>query len=381
MRRRREPIWAFVLGSILALSGFAGITAFAQTGSTVQIVEIQPLTGASGQYGQQSVDGSQVAADIINARGGVLGKKIELVAADDASDKTQTAALMRKYGPDQTVPAIIGPTFSSDFIATTPLAAEFKVLYISAGSTAPWQGDFNDWTFRSSIPGNAFLPTLVKEVVARAHPRTAAQIWAIDNQALAVQGKLLDTLFPQNGIKVTVDETSRNNDADFSAQISRIMQTPPDLIAIGLITNDAALFMEQARRAGYKGLFMANGSTLLDPSLFQLSHGGANGLLVGSPFDPNEKSAIVQNFDKAFQAKYKRLPTAQDAFGYDALALIVDAMQRSRSVTDRQKIRDALGATKGFRGVTGAFTFAGKGDNTTPTVHVLKLTAAGFVAY
>lgn len=369
----------FVFVAVLLLS--TASASYGQGGGTVRIADIQPLSGASGQYGQQSVNGAEVAQEIINAHGGILGKKIELVNADDASDKTQTAALMRKYGPDTTFLAIIGPTFSSDFVATAPLAAQFKVVYISAGSTAPWPGEFNDWTFRSSVPGNAFLPTLVKEIVAKAKPRSAAQIWAIDNQALAVQGKLLDTLFPQTGIKVTVDETARNNDTDYSAQIARIMQSPPDIIAIGLITNDAALFMQQARSAGYKGLFMANGSTLLDPSLYALSHGAANGLLVGSPFDPTEKSPIVQEFDKAFQAKFNRLPTSQDAFGYDALALLADAAKRAGTISDRQKLRDALGSTKGFRGVTGSFTFDGKGDNTTPTIHVLKLTAKGFVSY
>lgn len=352
-----------------------------QAATPITIVMIQPLTGPSSFSGQQSVNGAQVALEQVNGKGGVLGHRVNLVVQDDASDKAQTAILMQKYGPDTSVLAIIGPTFSSDFVATAPLAAQFRVPYVSAGSTAPWPGQFNDWTFRVSLPGAAFLPTLVKDLVAKTPIKTAAQIYAVDNNAQASQDQLLATLFPQNGVTVTADEAAHDNDTNFSAQITKIMQRPPDVIAIGLVVNDAGLFMQQARRMGYKGLFMSNGTQLTDPKMYSISQGAADGLIVGSSFDATDPSAIVKDFVSAFQAKYNRAPTAQDAIGYDAFNILANAIKTAGTATDRTKVRDALGRTTGYQGVSGSFTYNGKGDNTTPTVYVLKLTANGFVAY
>lgn len=346
----------------------------------IQIADIQPLTGPSGQYGTQAVEGAKIAVSLINQSGGVLGRKLKLITADDASVASQSVSLMQKYGPDSSVSAIIGPTFSSDFIADAPFAQKYGVVTISSGSTAPWPGKFNAWTFRSSVPGNDYLPRLVSAVVAQAHVKTVAQIWAIDNQALAEQGKLLNSEFPKHGVKVLKDETATNSTTDFSSQVTAIMQNPPQLVTIGLITNGAELFTEQMRAAGYKGLFMADGNTLLDPSLSSGSNGAANGLIVPSSFNAASSRPIVKDFVKAFQAKYGSVPNAQEAFGYDAVLLIKHAVDVAKS-TNRLAIRKVLGSTKDFQGVQGSFTFDGSGDNTTPSVHILQLTSSGFVPY
>lgn len=375
--KSRSIVWSLLLLMLVTTCGGQN----APAGGEIKLVIIAPLTGASGFDGKHAAEGAQVAIAVINAQGGILGKKVSFVLEDDASDKAQTATLMNKYGPDQSVLAIIGPSFSSDFVATAPLADQFKVPYVSSGSTAPWQGDFNDWTFRVSLAGTALLPPLVKAIADKVHPKTAAQITAITNLSFTTQAALLDKIFAENGIKVTTDEAARDNDTEFRAQITKIMQNPPDLIAIGETVNDASLFMQQARQAGYKGLFIGNGSGLVDPTVYTLSRGAADGLIVASSFFAGDPSPLVQDYGKVFRDQMKREPGSLDAFGYDAVGLIADAIKRANTTTDRAKVRDALGKTSKYQGVSGLYSFNGKGDNTTPTPEVLVLTADGFKLY
>jgi branched-chain amino acid transport system substrate-binding protein len=373
-----------LLSTALVAAGCGSTTTGSSPGSSsdsqINIADIQPLTGASAQYGRQSLQGSKIAIQNLNHKGGVLGKKLHLIQADDASKASQSTSLMKKYGSDNDVTAIIGPTYSSDFIADAPFAEKYQVVTISAGSTAPWPGSFNKWTFRSSVPGRAYLPKLVSTIKHTAHVNTAAQIWATDNQALAEQGKALNALFAKNSINVTTDQKANNHTTDFHPQITAIMANPPDITSIGLITNGAALFTEQLRSSGYSGKLMATGNTLLDPSLYKASHGAAAGLIVPTSFDATSTKPKVKAFVSAFKAKYHHVPNAQQAFGYDAVLLLAHAIKTAGS-TDRNAVRQALAHTNGFQGVQGPFTFHGSGDNVTPSVHVVQLTKAGFVPY
>jgi branched-chain amino acid transport system substrate-binding protein len=377
--RKRAAHLLVGLGLVAAMTTACGASS-SSSDKVITIADIQPLTGASGQYGRQAVEGAKVAVAVINAKGGVLGKNLRLEVADDASTASQSTSLMKKYGSDTGIPAIIGPTYSSNFIADSPFAEKYKVATISSGSTAPWQGDFNDWTFRASVPGMEYLPQLVSQVKQEANIQTAAQIWAIDNEALAQQGEALTSVFADNGVKVLTNQKATNDTTDFHAQVTSIMSNPPDLVTIGLITNGAALFTEQLREAGYKGLLMASGNTLLDPALFKDSNGAADGLIVPSSFVDSSTEPKVKEFVQEFKKEYHTVPNAQQAFGYDAVLLLADAIERAGS-TDREEVRDALGSTKDFQGVQGSFTYRNSGDNTTPSVHVLQLTDTGFVQY
>lgn len=380
-RRTLTSASAIVVAAAALATGCGSGGSSSTSDGTIHIADIQPLTGASGQYGRQALQGAQVAVEVINKAGGVLGKKLKLISADDASTSTQSVSLMQKYGSDKSTLAIIGPTYSSDFVADAPFAEKYGVVTISSGSTAPWKGKFNKWTFRSSVPGSVYLPQLVDSVVKNGNVKSASQVWAIDNEALAAQGKLLDDVFPDHGVKVRVDQKANNATTDFSSQITAVMKSPPDLVTIGLITNGAALLTQQMRSAGYRGLFMADGNTLLDPVLYSQSHGAADGLIVPSSFDANSTDEKVQAFVTAYKAKFGEVPNAQEAFGYDAVGLLADAMKRAKSTTDRDAVRKAMGETSNYQGVQGPFTFDGSGDNTTPTVHVLQLTETGFVPY
>src|SRR5262245_15463823 len=113
--------WLVYSGLIAGL-GMAAVGASAgvsRTGAdgTIKIGVIQMLTGSSGFYGQQLLKGNRLAAEEINARGGLLGKKIEIMSADNASDNAQTVNLARKYGQDSSIPALIAPTYDPNFNA------------------------------------------------------------------------------------------------------------------------------------------------------------------------------------------------------------------------------------------------------------------------
>lgn len=341
------------------------------------------LSGTAQALGQQDLQGVQMAVDEINAAGGVNGSKIELDVQDTALNAGTAIALVNKYAADNTILAIHGPLSTPELVATAPICGQNKIVCLAAGSTSPWVGAFNDWTFRSNLISAIALPSVLKTVKAKLPINNIAIIGDSGNPCSIGETALLRGKIAQDlGLTVVDVEGYRQTDTDFTPQIAKILPKNPDLLYVTGISDQAALIIQQARQRGFKGEILGGCSDLNDAKILQKSNNAAVNAITFSAFNEFDTRPIVQKFVAKYKAKYNSDPSNFVAAGYDSIYLFADAAKRAKTTTDRQKFRDALAKTSGLEGVNGKYTYSNSGDNQTPGFTIFRIKdGGGYVAF
>ena len=156
------------------------------------------------------------------------------------------------------------------------------------------------------------------------------------------------------GDVLTVEPYLPDQGKDYSAIITKIKETNPDIIYLGMMYTDGALFAQQARKANLNATLIGT-SALYSDELIKMGGTAVEGLYLTCSFYPNDPRPEVQDFVKSYEQKYGKLPTMFAAQAYDATNIIIQALKNG--ATDRKSLRDKLAETKDFPGVTGITSF------------------------
>ena len=328
------------------------------SGSSSDVIKIgvfEPLTGANGAGGADEYDGIKLANKLYPE---VLGKKIQLVAVDNKSDKVEAANAATALAQKDKVNAVIGSWGSSLSMAGGPIFAEAKIPAVAVSATNPNVTKGNDFYFRV-----CFLDPFQGVVGANYAVKTLnAKKVAIIREVSNDYSVGLAKFFADEFVKLTGDEKTivatadyNTGDQDFTAQLTNIKQFEPDVIFAPGNYTESALIIKQARALGMKAQFI--GGDTWDVNSFLEVGGAAVEGAVFSTFFANDVpiNKTSEAFLKSFREEYKKEPAAVSALGYDAYLVILNAIKTANSA-DPQKIREALTQTKDFEGSAGAIT-------------------------
>ena len=326
---------------------------------------ILSLTGPAAPYGQDNLHGLQLAQDQINAKGGIDGRKIEVIVNDDAGDPAQAVRLARQYAGDPSVLAIIGPTRTGSTVAVSKILPSLQISAMSVGSTGDWKsaaGAFNAWTFRSTRVDTFLVPPLLKYLrdARKVHRigiiSTGDDDWS--RSVLTVYEKAAQDL----GLEIVANERQMTGDTDRAPQLTRVAAAKPDVIIVNTLATDAPTIATQARRlgittplAGTAGFTNKSTWKLADPAVLE-------GVVVADNFSADDSRPNVQDFARQFQARFHTEAPSYAAYAFDGLRIVADATRRAGSNPTRSSVRDAIGSTRNFEGLLGTLTYSGSGD-------------------
>ena len=330
-------------------------------GNTIKIGMIYNMTGAQASLDAPSANGAKLAAKEVNAAGGVLGKKVQLVAFDGKTDAATIANSATQLTQTDKVVAMLGFSDSDMVMAAAPTAAKAGIVFVSSGATSPKLPD--------QVPDYLYLACFGDNVQAAAGAEYAVDSLKVKTVYLLIDkgmeytlllGKYFKDRFTELGGKVTLEDNYQTGDKDYSAQITKLrgQKAQPDMLYISAGPDDIGTIVKQFRDAGIKKPIMG-GDGYDTPLLVEVAGAGAEGVYFSthSLMDASLGSDAVKGFIAAYQAEYKTPPeNAFAGLGYDTVKLIVDAIKRAGSA-DPKAIREALNATKDLAGVTGAITF------------------------
>lgn len=354
----------------------------AASGGTVRIGLIEPLTGPAAYYGERIEQGVRLAAQKINAEGGIDGNMIEIVTEDNQTDNAQTVSLYRKLASEEDIVAVIGPTHSANFLAGAPLAPELGVIWFSAGSGAPWpDGLPNEWNFRNTVPFVEMIPQHLENVIPQLGVDRVGAVFSPDNPGVAGPQQLGTAKLEELGVEQSPIVQAPTGTTDFGPQITQLLQDPPEVVLVNLVTEDAATFMRQARERGLESQFVAGHNGLLDLRILELSQGAADGLIVPSHFDPDVDRPEVKDFLQAWEEENGELDDFLVTYGYDAVYILKEALENAGGVTDREAVREALGQIEDLCLASGCYTWDGFGDRLGAEVFPVQMTSEGFRAW
>lgn len=327
----------------------------------IRIAAVGPLTGAQAETGQDMINGIRLSVDEWNAKGGVLGKKIELVVFDDAADPKEAVSVARKIESDPTIVGIVG--------------------HLNSGTTKPASTVYHEAGLPVIIPA-ATNPEITKQGFSnlfRIAPTDLDQGTDVARFALNNLGKKRFAIIHDSSaygqplaeiVRKTVEEAHAEvvtfdgiteGEKDFRALLTRIRQSAPDVIFFGGIYNEGGLLAKQGRELGLNIPLLAADGAFSD-KFIQIAGPAAEGVVM-SFIAPDEKTnAATISFATKFRERYGAIK-AFAPLGYDAGNVLLTALE-SAGRPDKAAIISALHSpTFRYEGVTGESVFDSDGNN------------------
>lgn len=319
---------------------------------------IQALSGPAAPYGVSGRNGLELAAAEINAKGGLLGGRLLYLAVEDSAGVPSRAFEAAKRLIERNrVPLIIGPTLSTEMLTVGPIGNEYRVPVISSSATAVWITDIGPYVFSTALPASDVIPVQMRAAEKRFGINTAALMYGTDDAFTNSEADVFRREMESLGIRILATETFRNQDSDFSAQLTRVKELNPDAVAVAAHVEPAAHILMQARQIGLPpSVLFIGGDGFNSPRLIDIAGAAADGVVVSSPWFPGPNDPASASFIEAYRAKYGREPDQFAARAYDTLYLVASAINLVGN-TDGEALRTALMQTR-HEGVMGPFWFS-----------------------
>jgi branched-chain amino acid transport system substrate-binding protein len=348
----------------LCLLLFAAVSARAEP--TVKIGEVNPISGAIGQYGTTCHKGIQLAIDQANASGGILSRQIELVTEDNQSKPGQTATIVRKLVTQDKVVAIVGDLTSSATMEGAPIAQNAKVPMVTPLATNPKVTEVGDYIFRVCFVDEFQGRVMARFAAERLKATKAAILTDVKQDYSVGLSNFFKQTFTAASGAIVREQSYSSGDTDFRAQLTSIKAAHPGVVFLPGYYPEVSVILKQARQLGLT-IPIIGCEAWDNPTLLQVAGSAANGCYFSNQFSADDPAPVVQEFGKVYQQKFGNRPDNFAALGYDAARVVLDAIKKVGS-TDSVAIRDAIAQTKDFPGVSGAITIDAKRNASKPVV-------------
>ena len=363
----------------------AGPSSAELSGRAVKIGVMYPLTGKGAAWGENAQIGIQIAADEINAAGGVGGVPIKLVEYDYQAKESEGINIINKLATRDDVLAVLGPCFSSVVEVIYPLLDRLKVPVISYCSAKPGLSALSEWGFRNSLTSDKQLAPVVTAWKNAYDIKKVVIIHDLEDAVSKAEGsKVLPALLGKEEVEVLDTLTYRTEDTDFSAQVTKAKSLSPDGIALGSCYQQAAGIVKELRRQGMQQP-VVGGACAGAPGFIELGGTATEGSYMSTAAWMDDPSPMVQEFVQKVHAKNggKQFPYSAPR-GYDTLYITKQCMEE-RGVTnkkedlasDRDKIRQCWAELRDYPGVSGKTTMNEVGDGS-GGIRVLKVVDGKF---
>jgi branched-chain amino acid transport system substrate-binding protein len=327
-------------------------------GDTIKIGANLELSGGVASYGQSIAEGLELAFEEINKEG-INGKELKLVKVDNKSDAAEATNGAIKLISQDKVAAIVGAATSTNTLAQVQVAQDNKIPLITPTGTNPTitnkDGKVNEFVFRTCFIDPFQGTVAAKFALDELKVKNAAII--IDTASDYSKGlaSAFKKSFEENGGKIVAEEAYVAKDTDFRATLTRIKSANPEFIFLPGYYEEVGLIVKQARELGIKVPIMG-GDGWDSPTLVEIAGPEAlNNTFITNHYSANDPDSKIQDFVKAFKAKYNKTPDGFAALGYDTAYFLADAIKRAGDA-DPEKIKEALAQTKDLALVSGVLT-------------------------
>jgi branched-chain amino acid transport system substrate-binding protein len=365
-------------GAAAALAILAPAALAGQVNAEVKVGVIAPLTGPNAAFGAQLKNGAEQAAEDLNAKGGIGGKKITLVFGDDASQPAQGVSVANKF-VGEGVKYVVGAFNSAVTMPSSEVLAENGILQITPASTNPQITERKLWNiFRTcgrddqqgGVAAAYLLANFKGKPIAVVHDKTTYGKGLADETKKALNA---------GGVTEVLYDGINTGEKDFSALVSKIKSTGAAVVYFGGLFTEAGLIARQMREQGVTAPLMG-GDGIADKEFAQVAGPAAEGTLMTFGPDPTrrpEAKAIIGKFEAR-----KFTPSGYTLYTYAAMQIIAEAATRAKS-NDAKAMATEMKKGTPFQTVIGPIGYDAKGDITRPdfVMYTWKKGADGAITY
>jgi branched-chain amino acid transport system substrate-binding protein len=344
----------------------------------IRIGHFASLTGDTATFGQSTDRGIRMAIEEINARGGALGRPLELISEDDRSITEEARTAAQKLLQRDQVAALLGEVASSRSLAAAPEAQRAGIPMISPASTNPKVTEVGSYVFRT-----CFIDPFQGAVMARfareeLKAKRVAILFDFKQDYSVGLADFFRKTFTELGGEIVADERYTSGDIEFRAQLTTIRAASPDAVFVPGYYTEVGLIAKQARELGLT-VPLLGGDGWDSAKTLEIGGSAVEGYYFSNHYAADSDSPKVQDFVKRYRDKYGEAPDAMAALGYDAAGILADALVRAGDA-EGAKLRDAIAATRDYDGVTGKISID-ENRNARKDAVVLKIEGGRFRFY
>ena len=333
----------------------------------IRIGAVFSVTGPASYLGEPEKNTLRLALERINAQGGVLGRKLEIVDYDDETDVNKCVLSTDKLIKKDKVVAVIGPTTSGNTLAITGKFAPAKIPLLSCAAAEKITTPVTPWVFKVA-PSDRFAAMRILQDAQRQGYKKIAIITASDGFGQAGRAVLAE-LIPSMGFSLAADELFNPSDTDMTAQLTKIKSLSPDaIICWGTGPGPAVITRNRSQLGIATPLYQSHG--VASKKFIELAGESAEGVLFPASRiivaeqipDSHPQKPVLLQYIKDYTTRYNQDVSTFGGHAWDALNLVVKAIEMGGSA-DPKSIRDNLEKIQGFVGTAGTFNFSPKDHN------------------
>ncbi len=338
----------------------------AMAADTIKVGAILAVTGPASFLGAPEARTLEMLTEELNAKGGVGGKKIELIIKDSGASPEKAISFAKQLIEEETVFAIIGPSTSGETMGIKNLAEESKTLLLSCAAAEVIVKPVAKYVFKT--------PQMDRDAVIRIFEQMKkmkiAKIGVLSsNTGFGKAGKeQIEKLAPEHGIQINLSEVYDKAATDLTAEVTKLKAANVQGIVNWSIEPAQAIVIKNARQIGITApIFQSHGFGNIQ--YVQAAGAAAEGvifpagrLLVADTLsDKNPQKAVLLDYKKKYETKYKEDVSTFGGHAYDAFLILTKAIEKAGA--DKEKVRTAIETTKGLVGTAGVFNFSAEDHN------------------
>ena len=347
----------FVALGLLMVSMASAISA----AEPYKIGAVFAITGPAAWLGEPERNTVKMIEEQINAQGGINGHPLEIIVEDTVGEEAKAVMAVQKLINRDNVLAIVGPTRSGTTMAVIPIVEKAQVPLVSCAAAEAIVNPVRKWVFKTPQKDSDAAIRIYEKMKEMNISKVAI---ITSTEGFGMEGrKQLTQLSPKMGITIVADETYGPKDTDMTAQLTKIKGTDAQAIVNWSIVPGQATIIKNKKQLGMTmPLFQSHGFGNIKYA--KAAGDAANGVLfpagrllvVDSLPDSHPQKALLAQYKKDYETKFKTDASTFGGHAYDALNLVIAALKAVGP--DRAKIRDYIENTKNFVGTGGVFNYS-----------------------
>lgn len=336
------------------------ITAPIQAQQTLKIGALVTISGAGASWGQNMLRAAELAAEDANSQGGLKVNgtryKVKIIAYDDAYKSNEAVTAANRLVYEDKVKYIVGTVGSAPILAIQPITETNGVITLTLGFTSKALAPAKPFTFRPNLTTTEVSQPQINWVVKTKRIKTVGALFPNDETGQQI-AKDVAKAYRSAGAKMRVELFGRER-VDFIPLLTRLIAADVDAIELdGNSPVTAGQIVQQARDIGFEGIIIRTGGPATQ-DIVNVAGKAAEGMYVHSGINPELKG--VADYQARYEKTYNAKMNGFSPYFFDGVNMLFKAMQTAGTVTDSAAVRDALAATRNYKGILGTLNWSGK---------------------
>jgi branched-chain amino acid transport system substrate-binding protein len=355
----------FVVVSILFILMLAASPVLAA--DTIKVGAILAVTGPASFLGAPEAKTLEMMTEEINKKGGIMGKKIELIIKDSGASPEKALSFAKQLIEEDKVLAIIGPSTSGETMKIKNVAEEGKTIMLSCAAAEVIVNPVAKYVFKTPQKDSYAVIKIFDQMKKMKISKVAV---LSSNTGFGKAGKeQIEKLAPEHGMQIVSNEVYDKAATDLTAEVTKVKASGAQAIINWSIEPAQSIVIKNARQIGFKGqIFQSHGFGNI--KYVEAAGAAADGvifpagrLLVADVLPKsNPQKAVLMKYKKDYEGKFKEDASTFGGHAYDALIVLNKAIEKARS-TDKEAVRTAIENLKGVVGTGGVFNFSPEDHN------------------